>query len=143
MIEAAADGVLGNPSVNLFISPHGVVQVTSTHEQLFSKPYVQTGASFPQQSVPYQALAGAAAAIGQVLCKQGVLGYLGIDFVTFWDPVVGAQRLWAVDLNLRLTSTACSFALFNFLTGGEVWCFVDCCAWFDCVALNARIGATA
>lgn len=70
--------------------------------------------------VPYQALAGAATAIGQVLCKQGVIGYLGIDFVTFFDKAVGAQRLWAVDLNLRLTSTACSFALFNFLMGGEV-----------------------
>lgn len=96
------------------------MQVTSAHEQLFTKPYHQLGVSFPQQSVPYPALVGAAEAIGRVLVKQGVMGYVGIDFVTFMDKSVGAQRLWAVDLNLRLTSSACSFALFNFLMGGEV-----------------------
>lgn len=120
IIEAAAEDVIGSPSVNLFISPGGGVQVTSAHEQLFTKPYHQLGVSFPQQSVPYPALVGAAEAIGRVLVKQGVMGYVGIDFVTFMDKSVGAQRLWAVDLNLRLTSSACSFALFNFLMGGEV-----------------------
>ena len=77
------------------------------------------------------------------------MGYLGIDFVTFFDKAVGAQRLWAVDLNLRLTSTACSFALFNFLMGGEVRCATrargcacgspdELCMWCWCVTAARR-----
>ncbi len=41
----------GSPSVNMFISPDATVTVTSTHEQLFSAPYVFAGVCFPAQSV--------------------------------------------------------------------------------------------
>jgi hypothetical protein len=41
----------GSPSVNMFIAPDGKVTVTSTHEQLFSAPYVFAGVCFPAQSV--------------------------------------------------------------------------------------------
>ena len=41
----------GSPSVNMFIAPDGKVSVTSTHEQLFSAPYVFAGVCFPAQSV--------------------------------------------------------------------------------------------
>lgn len=120
VIEAAQLEVLGNPSVNMFLSPSGNVSITSTHEQLFGRPYVQMGYRFPSDSVPYEALAGASQAIGVQLSKLGIMGYVGVDFVTFWDAAVGAQRLWAVDLNLRLTPTACSFGLFNFLMRGRL-----------------------
>ena len=41
----------GSPSVNMFIAPDGKVTITSTHEQLFSAPYVFAGVCFPAQSV--------------------------------------------------------------------------------------------
>lgn len=119
VIEAVPQNVKGNPSVNLFIEPNGTVNVTSTHEQLFNKEYCFGGAIFPQRSVPFQALQGCAHAIGTALYEQNVYGYVGVDFVTFYDESLQAQRLWAVDINLRLTNTACSFVLFNFLMGGQ------------------------
>jgi hypothetical protein len=55
VVEAVAGDVRGSPSVNLFIAPDGIVQMTSTHDQLFSidpkRPYVYHGCSFPQRSV--------------------------------------------------------------------------------------------
>lgn len=142
--------MIGSPSVNLVIGPDGTVDVISTQEQLLSgiphpkqRRKHRTGASeailhavastqpgfsyvgcaFPARTVPHAALRGAALAVGQVLAKQGVIGHVGVDFVTFWDGSLCAQKLWAVDLNLRPTSSYACFKLFDFLAGGVVCIF--------------------
>ena len=118
-VEAAPKLVLGSPSVNLFIEPDGTVSATSTHQQLFSSTYVYGGATFPQRCVPNAALLGAGASVGKSLFDKGVIGHVGIDFVAFQDSRTKSLRLWAVDLNVRITSTAASFALFEFLMDGS------------------------
>lgn len=121
VLEAVWPEQRGSPSVNIFIEPSGHIQVTSTHEQLFSRddPYKQVGALFPQSSVPHGALRGACISIGKQLYAKGVFGYIGVDFVTFFDGYTGSQRICAVDLNIGITPTAASFALFNFVMGGR------------------------
>ena len=67
--------------------------------------------------MPFAALREASLAIGRACYERGVVGHLGVDFVSFLDPS-GQMRLWAVDLNLRYTHTASTFAFFDFLVGG-------------------------
>jgi len=120
VIEACPPDVRGSPSANLLIEPTGAVTLISTQDQIFATPYRYCGTSFPQKTVPNAAIRGAALAICTKLFEKGVIGYVGIDFVTFWDSGSNCQRLWAVDLNIGLTRSACSFALFHFLMGGQV-----------------------
>lgn len=58
-------GVIGSPSVNLFIDPLGGVRLISSHEQMFCPPYRAIGSSFPQSSVPSVPLTQAALAVGR------------------------------------------------------------------------------
>lgn len=61
----ACTGVIGSPSVNLFVDPLGGVRLISSHEQMFCPPYRVIGSSFPQSSVPPVPLTEAALAVGR------------------------------------------------------------------------------
>ena len=118
VIEAAPLHISSSPSVNLLVEPDGNVSVKSAHEQIFSTPFTFVGAAFPQTAVPFAALREASLAIGRACHERGVIGHVGVDFVSFIDAT-GQLRLWAVDLNARLTHTAVTFNFFDFLVGGE------------------------
>jgi hypothetical protein len=118
VIEACPAVVTGSPSVNLFISPDGRVEITSAHDQFFGRAYRYAGALFPQASAPYRALRDASLSIASQLVSKGVIGHVGIDYVAF-PEANGGQRLWAVDLNLRATDSVDSFRMFNFVMGGS------------------------
>ena len=98
--------------------------MTSTHDQIFSvdlmRPYVFCGASFPQRSVPHAAIRGASLALGASMYEKGIIGHVGVDFVSFYDDFNRRQRLWAVDLNIGMTRTANSFTMCDFLLQGKV-----------------------
>lgn len=117
VIEACPQYVIGSPSANLYIEPDGTVTVTSTHDQLFSSPYIYAGATFPS-AAPADLLHEAAVRIGRVCYKEKIVGYLGVDFVVYLNPATEEANIWAVDLNIRMTSTQATFNLFDFLMGG-------------------------
>ena len=98
--------------------------MTSTHDQIFStdplRPYVFCGASFPQRSVPHAAIRGASLALGASMFEQGIIGHVGVDFVSFYDEFNRRQRLWAVDLNIGMTRSGNSFTMCDFLLQGSV-----------------------
>lgn len=98
--------------------------MTSTHDQIFStdptRPYVFCGASFPQRSVPHAAIRGASLALGASMYDKGIIGHVGVDFVSFYDDFHRRQRLWAVDLNIGVTRSANTFMMCNFLLQGKV-----------------------
>merc|ERR1719446_975596 len=112
VIEACPSSVEASPSANLFIEPNGDVQVVSTQEQLLGVPYICDVTMSPATSLPPGALRAAASAIGKVCFQKGIMGYVGVDFVVFRDEHSDALRLWAVDLNLRMTASCCGFKLF-------------------------------
>lgn len=118
VMEACPSKITGSPSVNLCIEPNGDVSILSTHDQIFSPPYCFVGASFPQSSVPHDALANASRSIGKAAFDNGICGAIGIDFVAF-QKGKGTLKIWAVDLNIRYTPTMASFSLFHFLAGGR------------------------
>ena len=123
---ARSGGVIGasplelhsSPWASLFIERYGGVTLTSTHEQILSPAFTFVGAAVPQTAVPFAALREAALAIGRECFARKIIGHVGIDFVAFLDAA-GLLRVWAVDLNLRLTHTALTFGFFDFLVGGE------------------------
>jgi hypothetical protein len=47
VIEACPAVVTGSPSANVFIEPDGTCTVTSTHDQIFARPYTYAGTSSP------------------------------------------------------------------------------------------------
>jgi hypothetical protein len=117
VIEACPNLTISSPSVNLLLEPDGTVTITSSHDQLFSSPFLYGGATFPS-AAPANMLHNAARNIGRHCFKQGIMGYIGVDFVLLFDPETDAHQLWAVDLNLRMSDTQSSFQLFHFLTKG-------------------------
>mmetsp|Transcript_22620 Transcript_22620/g.44816 ORF Transcript_22620/g.44816 Transcript_22620/m.44816 type:complete len:1178 (+) Transcript_22620:87-3620(+) len=118
VIEACPAYTIGSPSVNIFIEPDGTVTVPSSHDQLFSSPYVFCGATFPSTG-PCDMLHNMAIAIGRACFKEGIIGHAGVDFVMYFDSAADCHRLWVVDLNLRMTQTQASFMLFDFLMKGK------------------------
>lgn len=119
VIEAGPTNLLSSPSANLLVEPDGTVTVLSSHEQIFQSPFVYSGASFPAQ-LRADVLHPAAIAIGRACFREGLIGYIGVDFVYHNDHDKGNEPiLWAVDLNLRMTSTQASFNLFHFLMQGR------------------------
>lgn len=118
VIEACPAFVLGSPSANIVIEPDGTIEVSDTHDQLFSSPFVYCGATFPS-TAPRDLLHSYAIQIGRACYKQGIIGHAGIDFVMWYDNQADERRLWAVDLNLRITATHASFKLFHFLMKGQ------------------------
>ena len=118
VIEACPEIVLSSPSTNLYIEPDGTVNMTSSHDQVFSSPYVYAGATFPSAG-PHNSLYEASLAIGKAAYREGVIGYLGIDFVIGYDTKTRIQQLMAVDLNIRMTETCGSFMLFDLLVDGS------------------------
>jgi len=118
VIEACPSSVKASPSANVFIAPDGEMQLVSTQEQLFGIPFVCSATLCPMTSLPAGAVRAASLAIGKVCYSKGIIGNVGIDFVVFVDEATKSLRLWAVDLNIRMTSSLCGYRLFSFLTKG-------------------------
>jgi len=119
VVEACPVCVVGSPQVNIFVDPLGHVALLSTHERIFTHPYRAVGNTFPQSSVPHRAILDAATSIGAACYRAGVIGHVGLDFVTLQEESSGALRLWAVDADLQPTPSLASYQLFDFLTVGE------------------------
>jgi len=114
VIEASPNTIIASPSVNITIEPDGTIAITSTHDQIFRKPYLFAGAIFPQCSADPTLLWEKAYRIAEVLYDQGCIGFIGIDFIT----LEGRNELVPIDLNIGSTQTMASFRLFDFLMGG-------------------------
>jgi len=118
VIEASPLEIRSSPSANLLVEPDGTVNLTSVHEQIFSSAYTFVGAALPQTAVPFPALREAALAVGKACYQRNIIGHVGVDFVSFLDHD-GVLRVWAVDLNVRMTHSALTFGFFHFLVRGH------------------------
>src|ERR1041385_6781302 len=107
-----------SPSVQLRITPLGVVELLSTHDQLLGGPSGQSylGCVFPADTGYAALITREAAKVGRRLAKEGVLGRFALDFV-----VVRADGTWepyAIEINLRKGGTTHPFLTLQFLTDG-------------------------
>jgi len=110
---------LRSPSVQLRVTPHGEVELLSTHDQLLGGPSGQSylGCRFPADFGYAQAISREAAKIGESLAREGVLGRFAVDFVVVRDGH-GAWTPYAIEINLRKGGTTHPFLTLQFLTDG-------------------------
>ena len=106
---------LRSPSAQLRISPTGVVEILSTHDQILGGPQNQIylGCRFPAHADYRLTIQREAEKIGRVLAEQGVVGSFGIDFL-----VVG-QDVYLSEINLRLGGTTHPFWMARLATGSR------------------------
>src|SRR5882724_6668354 len=107
-----------SPSVQLRITPLGVVELLSTHDQLLGGPSGQSylGCVFPADTGYAALITREAAKVGRRLAKEGVIGRFALDFVVVrtngkWEP-------YAIEINLRKGGTTHPFLTLQFLTDG-------------------------
>ena len=107
-----------SPSVQLRITPLGVVELLSTHDQLLGGPTGQSylGCAFPADAGYAALITREAAKVGKRLAKEGVIGRFALDFVVVrsnekWEP-------YAIEINLRKGGTTHPFLTLQFLTDG-------------------------
>jgi hypothetical protein len=107
-----------SPSVQLRVTPLGVVELLSTHDQLLGGPSGQSylGCMFPADPAYAALITQEAAKVGRRLAKEGVIGRFALDFVVVrsngkWEP-------YAIEINLRKGGTTHPFLTLQFLTDG-------------------------
>ena len=110
---------LRSPSVQLWVTPLGEVEVLSTHDQVLGGPSGQSylGCRFPADAAYSRLITQDAEKIGALLAAEGVLGRFAIDFVT-----VRRGQEWtadAIEVNLRKGGTTHPFLTLQFLTDGR------------------------
>ena len=102
-----------SPSVQMWVTPLGELEVLSTHDQILGGPTGQMylGARFPADPAYATAITSEAEKVGRVLAEKGVLGRFALGFV-----VVRRGDEWtahAIEVNLRkgarrIRSSPCS-----------------------------------
>src|SRR5438034_6824568 len=108
-----------SPSVQLRITPLGVVELLSTHDQLLGGPSGQSylGCVFPADSGYAALITHEAAKVGRRLAKEGVIGRFALDFVVVrakngtWEP-------YAIEINSRRGGTTPPFSAQQLRTDG-------------------------
>ena len=107
-----------SPSVQLRVTPLGVVELLSTHDQLLGGPSGQSylGCVFPADAGYAALITREAVKVGKRLATEGVLGRFALDFVVVrsngkWEP-------YAIEINLRKGGTTHPFLTLQFLTDG-------------------------
>ena len=120
IVEAFVEGEgKQSPSVQGSISPTGVVEIISTHDQLLGGPDGQIflGCEFPAISSYRLQLQELGLKVGENLAAKGVIERFGVDFIA----VPTADSKWdleAIEINLRKGGTTHPFMTLKFLTNG-------------------------
>lgn len=107
-----------SPSVQLRASPHGKVEVVSTHEQILGGPngLSYLGCRMPATADYAARISRDAREVGRFLATQGVVGRFGIDFLAARRD--GAWHTYALEINLRNGGTTHPLLTLQGLTNG-------------------------
>ena len=108
-----------SPSAQCRITPTGVCEVVSTHDQELGGEggQVYIGAYFPASPEYAIELGKMGRKISEALKEKGVLGRFAIDFIS-----VKEQQRWKhypIEINLRKGGTTHPFLMLQFLTDGQ------------------------
>ncbi|HEV2037301.1 MAG TPA: peptide ligase PGM1-related protein [Candidatus Eremiobacteraceae bacterium] len=108
-----------SPSTQLRVTPLGLVEQLSTHDQMLGGPGGQTylGCRFPANTEYAPAIMREAAKIGRRFAKEGIVGRFAIDFVVVRGKD-GAWQPYAIEINLRKGGTTHPFLTLQYLTDG-------------------------
>jgi hypothetical protein len=109
-----------SPSTQLRITPTQQLELISTHDQVLGG---STGQKFLGCTVPAHAeyrmeIQRHGVAVGAELCRRGVIGRFGVDFVCV-PQAGGGWRTLAIEINLRKGGTTHPFQTLQYLTNGQ------------------------
>jgi PGM1 C-terminal domain len=108
-----------SPSVQCRINPLGDCDVLSTHDQVLGGNFGQifTGAYFPASPEYAVDTSEAALRVSKALQQRGVIGRLGIDFLSIKEN--DNWEHFALEINLRKGGTTHPYLMLQFLTDGH------------------------
>ncbi|GLH75213.1 hypothetical protein SSBR45G_01210 [Bradyrhizobium sp. SSBR45G] len=108
-----------SPSAQLRIDPLGRVEPISTHDQVLGGPNGQIflGCRFPADDAYRLDIQARGVAVAEALARKGVIGRLGVDFISVRDGP--DWRHVAIEINLRKGGTTHPFLMLQFLTDGR------------------------
>ncbi len=111
-----------SPSVQMRITPHGRVELISSHDQILggARQQVFLGCTFPARQEYRVDIQRLAVRVGEALAAHGVVSRLGVDFLAWRDAPDEAWRLAALEINLRMGGTTHPYLALRFLTGGDL-----------------------
>jgi hypothetical protein len=111
---------LRSPSVQLEITPVGVVTLLSTHDQILHGRSGQqfAGCRFPADPGYAPIISALAQRAGEHLADAGLIGRLAIDFLVTREPD-NTWQPFALEINLRMGGTTHPYQTLAGLTGGS------------------------
>ena len=124
IVEAFIEGQQKrSPSVQGWITPHGKVEILSTHDQILGGPngQIYLGCRFPADEAYRLDLQTLGLKIGEHLARKGALERFGVDFIANPHPLASGQTEWelqAIEINLRKGGTTHPFMTLKLLTNG-------------------------
>ena len=109
-----------SPSAQQRVTPIGTIEMISTHDQVLGGSTGQKflGSTFPALPGYRLAIQESTRRVGLELCKRGVLGRYGVDFVSF-RQADGTWRNVAIEINVRTGGTTHTFQTLQYLTNGQ------------------------
>jgi PGM1 C-terminal domain len=119
IVEAFVDGdVKESPSVQCRITPTGISEVLSTHDQELGgeSGQVYIGAHFPASDEYAIEIGNMGKKVSDALLERGVLGRFAIDFISVKEN--GGWKHYPIEINLRKGGTTHPFLMLQFLTDG-------------------------
>ena len=109
-----------SPSAQLRITPTQQLEVISTHDQVLGGTTGQKflGCTFPADVSYRLEIQRYGVSVGEELCRRGVIGRFGVDFVCVPQPGGGWHTV-AIEINLRKGGTTHPFQTLQYLTNGH------------------------
>lgn len=120
IVEAFVDGERKeSPSVQCRITPSGISEVLSTHDQELSgeSGQVYVGAQFPASAEYAIEIGRMGKKVSDILLEKGVLGRFAIDFISVKENN-NEWKHYPIEINLRKGGTTHPFIMLQFLTDG-------------------------
>ncbi|OSZ73602.1 carboxylate-amine ligase [Chitinophagaceae bacterium IBVUCB2] len=119
IVEEFLEGdIKESPSVQCRITPMGVIEIISTHDQQLGgeSGQVYIGAHFPASPEYAIELADMGRKVAAALLKKGVLGRFAVDFISVKEET--GWKHYPIEINLRKGGTTHPFLMLQFLTDG-------------------------
>ncbi len=120
IVEAFIEGdQKRSPSVQCRITPLGICNVVSTHDQELGGESGQVflGAHFPANPEYAREIGDMGKKVGMALQEKGALGRFGIDFISVKEKE--GWKHYAIEINLRKGGTTHPYLMLDYLTQGH------------------------
>jgi D-alanine-D-alanine ligase-like ATP-grasp enzyme len=90
------------PNTTVWIDPEtGIISLVNSTDQRLSEKLVFSGSVYPCSAVLYQEIVEASERLAKHLYKIGVKGWVGFDFVEYYDEVAGGYKFFFSEINAR------------------------------------------